>query len=235
MSREWARQEHQQQANTEGASVKLRVILADDHPFVLLGIQATLAEQCDVRVVGEATSPASLFEVMQRTACDVLVTDLAMPNESGDAEDGLRLIRRIRSDWPQVRIVVLTSLTNAAILRSIISAGVLGMLNKIESMDELAAAIRAAGAGRPHVSRSVLDALSSTNGETLTLLPMRDLSPRQTEVLRLFVRGHSISEIAQHLGRDVRTVSRQKRDAMAKLGVSNDPGLFAFVRAHGLS
>jgi two-component system capsular synthesis response regulator RcsB len=51
----------------------------------------------------------------------------------------------------------------------------------------------------------------------------------------MFVRGHSISEIAQHLGRDVRTVSRQKRDAMAKLGVSNDPGLFAYVRAHGLT
>ncbi|GAB7527073.1 response regulator transcription factor [Paraburkholderia sp. 2C] len=215
--------------------MKLRVILADDHPFVLLGIQATLAEQCDVRVVGEATNPSSLFEVMQTTACDVLVTDLAMPNESGDAEDGLRLIRRIRSDWPQVRIVVLTSLTNAAILRSIIAAGVLGMLNKIESMDELAAAIRAAGAGRSHVSRSVRDVLSSSNGETLNLLPMRDLSPRQTEVLRMFVRGHSISEIAQHLGRDVRTVSRQKRDAMAKLGVNNDPGLFAFVRAHGLA
>jgi two-component system capsular synthesis response regulator RcsB len=215
--------------------VKLRVILADDHPFVLLGIQATLAGQCDVRVVGEATSPSSLFEVMHTTACDVLVTDLAMPNESGDAEDGLRLIRRIRSDWPQVRIVVLTSLTNAAILRSIIAAGVLGMLNKIESMDELAAAIRAAGAGRAHVSRSVRDALSSTHGETLNLLPMRDLSPRQTEVLRMFARGHSISEIAQHLGRDVRTVSRQKRDAMAKLGVNNDPGLFAFVRAHGLT
>src|SRR5262249_2932676 len=162
--------------------------------------------------------------VMQATVCDVLVTDLAMPGESGDAEDGLRLIRRIRGSWPQVRIVVLTSLTNAAILRSIMAAGVLGMLNKIESMDELAAAIRAAGAGRPHVSRSVLEAISAAGGATHGMSPMRDLSPRQTEVLRMFVRGHSISEIAQHLDRDVRTVSRQKRDAMAKLGVSNDPG-----------
>ncbi|TDY53408.1 LuxR family two component transcriptional regulator [Paraburkholderia rhizosphaerae] len=215
--------------------MNLRVILADDHPFVLLGIEATLAEHGDVHVVGQATSPSSLFEVMKTTACDVLVTDLAMPNESGDAEDGLRLIRRIRSSWPQVRIVVLTSLTNTAILRSIIAAGVLGMLNKIESMDELAAAIRSAGAGRAHVSRSVIEALTAASGETPRMSSMRDLSPRQTEVLHMFVRGHSISEIAQHLGRDVRTVSRQKRDAMAKLGVSNDPGLFAFVRAHGLT
>jgi two-component system capsular synthesis response regulator RcsB len=215
--------------------VNLRVILADDHPFVLLGIQATLAAQCGFTVVGEAASPSSLLDVLARTACDVLVTDLAMPDQSGDAEDGLRLIRRVRSGWPQVRIVVLTSLTNAAILRSIIADGVLGVLNKIESMDELAAAIRAAGAGRAYVSRSVLDVLAAANGESAGVAATRELSPRQAEVIRMFVRGHSISEIAQHLGRDIRTVSRQKRDAMAKLGVSNDPGLFAFVRAHGLT
>jgi two-component system, NarL family, captular synthesis response regulator RcsB len=215
--------------------VNLRVILADDHPFVLLGIQATLALQCGFTVVGEAASPSSLLDVLARTACDVLITDLAMPDGSGDAEDGLRLIRRVRLSWPQVRIVVLTSLTNAAILRSIIADGVLGVLNKIESMDELATAIRAAGAGRPYVSRSVLDALAAASGDSAGMVPMRHLSPRQSEVIRMFVRGQSISEIALHLGRDVRTVSRQKRDAMAKLGVSNDPGLFAFVRAHGLT
>jgi two-component system capsular synthesis response regulator RcsB len=115
------------------------------------------------------------------------------------------------------------------------SDGVVGMLNKIESMDELAAAIRAAGTGRKYVSRSILEALAEASGESLGMSPMRHLSPRQAEVIRMFVRGHSISEIARHLGRDVRTVSRQKRDAMAKLGVSNDPGLFAFVRAHGLT
>jgi two-component system capsular synthesis response regulator RcsB len=109
------------------------------------------------------------------------------------------------------------------------------VLNKIESMDELAAAIRAAGAGRAYVSRSVLDVLAAANGESAGVAATRELSPRQAEVIRMFVRGHSISEIAQHLGRDIRTVSRQKRDAMAKLGVSNDPGLFAFVRAHGLT
>jgi two-component system capsular synthesis response regulator RcsB len=172
---------------------------------------------------------------MGKTPCDVLVTDLTMPDASGDADDGLRLIRRIRGGWPAVRIVVLTSLTNAAILRSIMSDGVIGMLNKSESMDELAAAIRAAGAGRSYVSQSILLTLAEASGEPLGMSPMRNLSPRQAEVIRMFVRGKSISEIARDLGRDVRTISRQKRDAMAKLGVSNDPGLFAFVRAYGLA
>jgi two-component system capsular synthesis response regulator RcsB len=60
------------------------------------------------------------------------------------------------------------------------------------------------------------------------------LTPRETEVLGLFVGGMTISEIARRLDRDVRTVSRHKREAMIKLGVTNDPGLFAFVRAHGI-
>jgi two-component system, NarL family, captular synthesis response regulator RcsB len=215
--------------------VNLRIMLADDHPFVLLGIRATLLAQGGFTIVGEATSASGLFQAMETTPCDVLVTDLAMPVESGDADDGLHLIRRIRSRWPDVHIVVLTSLTNAAILRSIVSDGVTGMLNKSESMDELASAIRAAGTGRSWVSQSILHTLSQASGEPLGMAPMRDLSPRQAEVIGMFVRGKSISEIARDLGRDVRTVSRQKRDAMAKLGVSNDPGLFAFVRAYGLT
>ncbi|MBP0588927.1 response regulator transcription factor [Paraburkholderia sp. LEh10] len=209
-------------------------MLADDHPFVLLGIRATLVALGGFAIVGEATSPSSLVQLMEKTPCDVLVTDLTMPNASGDADDGLRLIRRVRMGWPEVRIVVLTSLTNAAILRSIMSDGVIGMLNKSESMDELASAIRAAGAGRSYVSKSILLTLAQASGDPPGMSPMRHLSPRQAEVIRMFVRGKSISEIARDLGRDVRTVSRQKRDAMAKLGVSNDPGLFAFVRAYGL-
>lgn len=212
----------------------LRVMLADDHPFVLLGVHATLAAQRGFTVVGEANSPSSLIELLETTPCDVLVTDLTMPGDPAAPDDGLRLIRRIRHRWPELRIVVLTSLTNAAILRSIMSDGVVGMLNKIESMDELAMAIRSAGMGRPYVSRSILLTLAAASGEPIGMSPMRHLSPRQEEVIRMFVRGKSISEIARDLDRDVRTVSRQKRDAMAKLGVSNDPGLFAFVRAHGM-
>ena len=215
--------------------MNLRVMLADDHPFVLLGVRATLATQRGFTVVGEAMSPSSLIDLMETTPCDVLVTDLTMPDLSGDADDGMRLIRRIRNHWPEVRIVVLTSLTNAAILRSIMSDGVIGMLNKMESMDELAIAIRSAGMGRSYVSQSILQTLAAASGEPVGMSPIRHLSPRQAEVIRMFVRGKSISEIARVLDRDVRTVSRQKRDAMAKLGVSNDPGLFAFVRAHGMA
>ncbi|HXZ07676.1 MAG TPA: response regulator transcription factor [Paraburkholderia sp.] len=214
--------------------MNLRVILADDHPFVLIGVRAALELHDGMTVVGEATGPRSLIELLHTTPCDVLVTDLTMPEPGARAEDGLRLMRRIRHDWPAVRVVVLTSLTNVGILRSVMADGVSGVLNKTESMEELAAAVRAAGMGRSYVSKSIRDTLAQAGTHLSGLSSVPRLSPREAEVLGMFVRGLTISEIARKLERDVRTVSRQKRDAMAKLGVSNDPGLFAFVRAHGI-
>jgi two-component system capsular synthesis response regulator RcsB len=213
--------------------VNLRVILADDHPFVLRGIRGALSAHTDLMIAGEATHPAALIALLQRVACDVLVTDLTMPGVTGTTEDGLALIRRIRHDWPALRIVVLTSLTHAAMLRSVASEGVVSMLDKTEPMAELVAAIRSASIGRIHVSRSIIKALGEPGNEPGTLLQMQRLSARESEVIQMFAQGKSISEIARDLGRDVRTVSRQKRFAMTKLGVSNDPGLFAYVRVHG--
>ncbi|SAL43690.1 DNA-binding response regulator [Caballeronia terrestris] len=215
--------------------MKLRVVLADDHPFVLLGIRATFSTDESLEIVGEAVNASALIALLERTRCDVLVTDFAMPEQGSQTEDGLRLIRRVCRDWPHIRIVVLTSMSNVAILRSILNAGAMSLLNKVESMEELAAAVRFAGVGRRYLSTSIVSALAVAGAETDTLAEGPRLSPREIEVVRMFASGMSITEIARSLDRDVRTISRQKRDAMNKLGVRNDPGLFAFARAHGLA
>lgn len=215
--------------------MKLRIVLADDHPFVLLGIRATFSTDDSLEVVGEAGSAGALLTLLMTTPCDVLVTDFAMPEQGLQAEDGLRLIKRVRRDWPDIRIVVLTSMSNVAILRSILTAGAMSLLNKVESMEELAVAVRFAGVGRRYLSTSIVEALAVAGAETDALAEGPRLSPREVEVVRMFASGLSITEIARFLNRDVRTISRQKRDAMSKLGVQNDPGLFAFARARGLT
>jgi two-component system, NarL family, captular synthesis response regulator RcsB len=214
--------------------LKLRVVLADDHPFVLLGVRSALEAAGDIHVVGEASGPRPLFRALESVPCDIVLTDLTMPGEPGESEDGLTLVRRLRRDWPQLRIVVLTSIANVAILRSVMNMGVTALIRKSEPMDELLAAVRGAGNGLRYVSRSILDELAAAGTERTDSTREPRLSPRESEVIRQFVHGRTITEIARLLERDVRTVSRQKRDAMAKLGVSNDAGLFAFVRAHGL-
>jgi two-component system, NarL family, captular synthesis response regulator RcsB len=214
--------------------LKLRVVLADDHPFVLLGVRSALEAAGDIQVAGEASGPRALFRTLENVPCDIVLTDLTMPSEPGAPEDGLLLVRRLRRDWPELRIVVLTSIANAAILRAVMNTGVTALIRKSEPMDELLAAVRGAGNGLRYVSRSILEELAAAGTERTDSTRAPRLSPRETEVIRQFVHGRTITEIARLLERDVRTVSRQKRDAMAKLGVSNDAGLFAFVRAHGL-
>jgi two-component system, NarL family, captular synthesis response regulator RcsB len=212
----------------------LRVILADDHPFVLLGIRSVLRAHRDIMIAGEATGPASLIDLLRSVPCEVLVTDLTMPETNGAIGDGLDLIRRIRHEWPALRVVVLTGLTNAAILRSVLSGGATGVLNKTEAMTDLVGAIRSAGDGRVYIGGSVLEVLDKLGREPDGTRGMRRLSPQESEVIGLFAQGKSISEIACALGRDVRVVNRQKRFAMAKLGVTNDPGLYAYVKANGV-
>jgi two-component system, NarL family, captular synthesis response regulator RcsB len=215
----------------ERPTVNIRVVLADDHPFVLLGISAALERDASIKVVGTASTPSELLDMLHSTPCDVLVTDLAMPDPGSAHEDGVQLIRRIRREWPQLGVVVLTSLTNGAILRSIVTDHAVSVVNKMESMEDVTVAVRLAAQGEAHVGDTIVGALSNTSAEAFK---SARLSPRETEVVRLFAGGHSITEIASKLERDVRTVSRQKRDAMVKLGVHNDPGLFAFAHAHGL-
>jgi two-component system, NarL family, captular synthesis response regulator RcsB len=210
-------------------------VLADDHPFVVLGMKALFDTDDGIDVVGQATNVSDLLAVLENTPCEVLVTDFAMPESGKDTHDGLRLIRKVRQEWPAVSIVVLTSVSNVAILRSILNAGAMSLVNKAEPIELVATAVRHASIGRRYVSASLVTALAEAGTEADFSQDEPRLSPREIEVVRLFAKGRSISEIARELDRDVRTISRQKRDAMSKLGVRNDPGLFAFVRARGLS
>ena len=115
-----------------------------------------------------------------------------------------------------------------------LNAGAMSLVSKAEPIELVVTAVRHASVGRRFVSASFLAALAEAGTETDFSAEEPRLSPREIEVVRLFAKGHSITEIARELERDVRTISRQKRDAMNKLGVRNDPGLFAFVRARGL-
>lgn len=212
----------------------LRIILADDHPFVLLGFRSMLATRVGVTIVGQARTPRALIELLQHTPCDVLVTDLCMPDPNGAIEDGLSLVRRLRDDWPLLRVVVVTMLTNASILRAVVADEALSALSKADSMEALWQAIKTSANGARYLGRCIADALAHTQDDERPPRPAPRLSKRQMEVVKRFVNGQSISEIAAALGCHRRTISRQKREAMAMLGVTNNPGLYSRVYADGI-
>jgi two-component system capsular synthesis response regulator RcsB len=193
-----------------------------------------LKMRAGITLVGEASTPTLLFELLQRTPCDLLITDLAMPEPSGETEDGPGMIRRLRRDWAQLRIVVMTTLTNTPVLRAIVSDGAISVLSKTESMSDLWRAIDASARGETYLSRAIVEALTHPLNDADRLLPVPRLSAMQAEIVQRYVDGQSIAEIAAALGCHHRKVSRKKREAMTRLGVTTDSGLFSRVRAQGL-
>ena len=178
-----------------------------------MGLKAALQGYGDrFRIVGEARSGKELFALLEREPCDLLITDFAMPGDNPD-EDGLAMLARVREGWPQLPILVLTMLSNPALVQGMLATGVRGVVDKMAMTRELMLAIDMLKAGRVYLSERTRRQIEGGD-ETSAL------SPREAEVVRFLAQGVTVSEIARRTGRSVKTISQQKRDAMGKPRVS---------------
>ncbi|WP_024657453.1 response regulator transcription factor [Pseudomonas syringae USA007] len=212
----------------------LRVIVADDHPIFLIGLRVVLEQDDLAHVVAEAGNPDALLQALASHTCDVLVTDFMMPVERQN--DGLRLLQRVRRDFPVLPVIVVTTLSNAGLFQSMLDLGVRGLLSKASLAGELPTAVRGALRGEVFVADSVRRVLREAQqyGPD-ALLAAERLSPRELEVLRLLSAGHTVGQIAAQLNRSKQTVSAQKVGAMRKLGLANDAALFIYLQESGMS
>ncbi|MBB3228993.1 two-component system capsular synthesis response regulator RcsB [Luteibacter sp. Sphag1AF] len=210
--------------------MSLKVILADDHPLVAIGGSLAL-RTAGINVVATAKNADELVQLLREHPCDVVITDFLMPSESQN--DGLTLIENVTREFPDVSLLVLTMIDRASALHAMLARGAAGIVDKRSPMDELADAVRAVDAGETYLSESLLHALNEAE-KTATPTTDMPLSPRESDVIRMFVSGLSLGEIAEREGKSVKTISRQKRDAMRKLGVDHDSLLGQYARDHGL-
>ncbi|KJV37164.1 response regulator transcription factor [Luteibacter yeojuensis] len=208
----------------------LKVILADDHPLVLVG-GALALRNAHVDVVGEAKAADELLAMLADRPCDVVITDFLMPSDRQD--DGFALLDTIAEKYPNLAVIVLTMINRPAALQSMLARGARGIVDKRAPMDELAVAAKAVRDGETYLSETLLDILNDADDNSVAM-PGAPLSPREKEVIRAFVNGMSLQQIADREGKSVKTISRQKRDAMRKLGVDHDSLLGDYVRDHGL-
>lgn len=217
----------------------IRIVLADDHPVVLVGMKLILREsRKDLRVVGEAGSGKALLKLLAKQPCDLLVTDFSMP-AGDDSEDGLLLIRRLRRNYPDLPVIVMTMIRNPALVRGMFAAGANGVVGKADMAKELSRAVQAVMGRRTYVSSDLhewLDRIVAPEGQGEadgTPVPeadMASLSPREAEVVRMYAGGLTVTQIAERLRRSVKTVSQQKNDAMRKLGLTSNSQLYEFAR-----
>ncbi|MET0255210.1 MAG: response regulator [Luteibacter sp.] len=203
------------------------VIIADDHPVVVAGVE-TILKSHRYDIVARAYDTDALFDALADHPCDVVVTDFSMPE--GSRPDGMPMIRRIRALRPDVGIVVLTMLSNPAILRGLLDMGVASIFDKRTNLRDIPVAVHAADVGRSYLSPAVRRLFHETDCATEEEEDLTTrLSPREVEVLRAYAQGYELTDIAASMGRSFKTISRQKRSAMAKLGLLNDAQLYQYL------
>ncbi|WP_028620854.1 response regulator transcription factor [Pseudomonas sp. Ant30-3] len=208
----------------------MRVIIADDHPVVRIGLRMLVDVTRTCVVVGEAEGPDSLLRLLSHTPCDLLITDFCMP---GDLQaDGLKLICTLHRRYPRLPIILVTMLANAPTLRSAIDQGAMAIVAKGASAKELPLAIKSVSEGRGFISELFRVPLAHCGTEAQSL--SATLSVKEREVVRMLASGMTVSEIAACFQRSVSTISKQKNMAMQRLGVSTDVDLFAYARESGM-
>ncbi|MFC6841816.1 response regulator transcription factor [Xanthomonas theicola] len=210
---------------------KIKVVIADDHPAIIEGVKHSIAVST-IELMGTAHDSTQVIELLDQGVADVLVTDYAMPG--GEFGDGLPLFEFILRRYPDIKIVVVTMIENPGVLRSLIAMGVRCIVGKSDDLSHLIPAIHIASSGAQYFSPTV-----SAIVQALEKLPAGDnrsvrLSKRESEVIRLYVSGTKINDIAAQLHRSKQTISSQKNSAMKKIGVASDADLFKYALEVGL-
>lgn len=213
----------------------IKVVVADDHPAVVTGLRCLLGRAAGINLVGTARNSTEVVALLSASLCDVLVTDYVMPG--GEFGDGLPYLAFLRRRFPRLRLVVFTILDNVAITRSSEAIGVEAVVSKGDCFNDLLRVLYGRPAAKatdraPGRTSSTDHFVAESTVDVDALLGV--LSKHELEVLRRFVSGDSISNIAARLHRTRQTVSSQKISAMLKLGIARDADLFRFAFENGL-
>lgn len=185
------------------------VLLIDDHAVMRMGLAALLGTCPEIIVSGDADDGESGIRLALRLRPDVIIMDLLMPEM-----DGVETTRRLRTEWPEAKVLVLTTLGTSDGLARALKAGAYGALLKSADLDELRKAIAAVANGENYVSSEIRQILSEDP-------PISELTPRQQEILDAIARGLTNVDIARQLGISVPVVKEHMTSLLQKLGVAN--------------
>jgi len=193
----------------------IRVALLDDHEFILKGLVSHLRQVSAVTVVGSHRCSRTLRAMLAEMPVDVVLLDYSL---GSDDLDGMALVKALRSRYPELRILVVSGHCQRVTVNMLLREGANGFFAKHQDAADMADAIARVMAGEIY-----LPAFLITPPTARRLSP---LSPREWEVIRCFLDGMSVSQIAAKYNRSLKTISTQKSTAFKKLGIQSDAELF---------
>jgi len=209
---------------------KINVFLVDDHDLVRDGLKALLSGISDIMIIGEAATGGSLFEKLKTVQPDVLVLDISLPDISG-----IEITRRITSEYPAIKVLILSMYTNEDFISNALKAGAIGYLPKNTTRQELLHAIYAVNNNEEYFGETISKILlqnyvrSTKETDKDELFRAESLSRREVEILGLFLEGMLNKEIGETLGISIRTVETHKNHIMKKLGCKSTVEMLKFA------
>lgn len=213
-----------------------RIALADDHRIVRDGLRALLLAEPDFEMAGEAADGLQAIELARREGPAVIVTDLSMPGLNG-----IDVVRRLRIEAPQVRIVCLSVHDEERMVLAMIDAGASGYVLKGSSYLELAQAIRQVIGGGVYISPALVGIFVAqvragshpqARAQSRSASP---LTPRERQIVQLFSEGHSTQDIAERLHVSAKTVATHRENIQLKLNISGIAEMTRYALREGLS
>lgn len=210
----------------------IRVCITDDHQMVLEGLALLLEDQQEIHVVKLCRSARDLINYLKTEVPDVVLLDINMSDMNG-----IEACKQIHKDYPQLKIVALSMITESNLIKLMLKNGATGYLHKNAGRDEIVSAIVDVYNGKKFLSQEITELLFQPQEQQnlkSAVAPFPKLSRREEQILQLIVDEKTTHEIAENLFIGFGTVETHRRNIMIKLGAKNTAGLVRTALEYGL-
>lgn len=203
------------------------LILVEDHPLFLMGVKAALSNHSHMRVVGETDSSNGLEGLLRAHHVQLILLDIKLPKTSG-----IEIARWVRADYPNVKILVLSSETSESTILELVEIGVNGFISKQEPMPELIRAIESVMSGYNYYGKDIAKIIHDVS--IARNQPDAQFTKRELEIIALSAEMSTASEIADKLSLSPRTVESHKYTIFQKLGINSTVELIKYAVQKGI-
>ncbi|MBS4213626.1 MULTISPECIES: response regulator [Neobacillus] len=207
----------------------IRVVFVDDHEMVRIGVSAYLSAQPDIKVVGEADNGKTGVELALQLRPDIILMDLVMKEM-----DGIEATRQIIEQWPEAKIIIVTSFLDDEKVYPALEAGATSYMLKTSKASEIANAVRATYQGQTVLEPEVTGKMMVKMRQKSQHLPHEDLTSRELEILLLMAQGKTNQEIADELFIALKTVKTHVSNILSKLNVQDRTQAVIYAFKHSL-
>jgi two-component system, NarL family, invasion response regulator UvrY len=206
----------------------IKILIADDHPLIRNGLKQIISRENDIEVTCEASNAEEVFELIKNYKIDVLILDISMPGMSG-----FEVLDKIKQKLPELPVLMLSALSEELYASKTIKAGASGFINKESAPEELVKAVRKVFSGGLYVSDYLAEKLAIDFKYNILKPPQEYLSTREFQILRMIGSGKTVSEIANELCINVRTVSTYRSRILNKMNLKNNSEISNFCIKEG--